>query len=79
MSPEIQTKKLDLIQWVAGIQDESLIDELQKLMLAENREWWDDLSDAQKASIEAGQEDIEAGRVLPHEEVKKVYEKWLTK
>jgi predicted transcriptional regulator len=79
MSPEIQTKKLELIQWVAGIQDESLIDELQKFMQGENRDWWDDLSDDQKASIEAGQEDIEAGRVMPHEEVKKVYEKWLTK
>jgi len=79
MSPEIQTKKLELIQWVAGIQDESLIDELQKFMQGDNRDWWDDLSDDQKASIEAGQEDIEAGRVMPHEEVKKVYEKWLTK
>lgn len=40
-------------------------------------DWYDELSDAEKKSIELGLEDIEEGRVVAHSEVKKLYEKWL--
>lgn len=79
MSPEIQTKKLDLIQWVAGIQDESLIDELQKFMQGESRDWWDEISEEEKAAIESGLEDEKVGNFISHEEARKTWEKWLTK
>ena len=38
-------------------------------------DWWDDLSDAAKASIERGLKDAEAGRVTSHEIVIKKYKK----
>ncbi|MBP9583225.1 MAG: hypothetical protein KBE38_13775 [Ignavibacterium sp.] len=40
-------------------------------------DWWDEISEAEKVSIERGLEDIKAGRVIDHSEVKKLYEKWL--
>ncbi len=40
-------------------------------------DWYDELSDAEKKSIELGLKDIEEGRVFAHSEVKKLYEKWL--
>jgi predicted transcriptional regulator len=40
-------------------------------------DWYDELSDAEKKSIELGLKDIEGGRVVAHSEVKKIYEKWL--
>lgn len=40
-------------------------------------DWYDELSDAEKKSIELGLKDIEEGRVVAHSEVKKLYEKWL--
>jgi predicted transcriptional regulator len=79
MSPEIQSKKLDIIQWVAGIQDESLLDELQKIMQSENRDWWDEISQEEKAAIEAGLADEKAGNFISHKEARKTWGKWLTK
>jgi len=40
-------------------------------------DWYDELSEAEKKSIELGLEDIKKGRVVAHSEVKKLYEKWL--
>lgn len=40
-------------------------------------DWYDELSDAEKKSIELGLDDIKEGRVVAHSEVKKLYEKWL--
>jgi hypothetical protein len=42
-------------------------------------DWWDEISEVEKASILRGLEDIKAGRVVPHEKVKKMYQKWLNK
>lgn len=42
-------------------------------------DWWNEISEAEKASIERGLEDIKAGRVVSHEEVRKKYLKWLDK
>lgn len=49
-------------------------------MLEVNAEddWWDDLPDSAKKSIERGLKDIENGKVTPHKEVMKKYKKWLS-
>ena len=39
----------------------------------EDRDWWDDLSVAQKTSIEAGLADLKEGRRKSHAEVMKKY------
>ena len=40
-------------------------------------DWWNEISDAEKNSIEMGLIDAEEGKVVPHSEVKKLYEKYL--
>ena len=42
------------------------------------KDWWDDVSDSAKNSIDRGLKDIEMGNVTPHEEVMKKYKKWLS-
>ena len=42
------------------------------------KDWWDDVSDEAKASIERGLKDAEAGRVTTHTDVMKKYKKWLS-
>lgn len=42
-----------------------------------NADWWGEITDEEKAAIDKGLEDIKAGRVKPHREAKKLYEKWL--
>jgi predicted transcriptional regulator len=49
-------------------------------MLKENStkdDWWSEISEEEKSSIEKGLADIKAGRVKPHKDVRKLYEKWL--
>jgi predicted transcriptional regulator len=41
------------------------------------KDWWDDVSDSAKNSIDRGLKDIASGNVTPHEEVMKKYKKWL--
>ncbi len=43
----------------------------------EEHDWWDDLSDGAKASIEQGLKDAKEGKLTPHHEVMKKYKKWM--
>ena len=36
-------------------------------------DWWNELSDSEKNSIEMGLKDVEEGRVISHEEVMKSF------
>jgi len=40
------------------------------------KDWWDDVSEEAKASIERGLRDSETGKVTSHKEVMKKYKKW---
>lgn len=71
----VQAKKYQLIEWITNIQDIKLINKLVKI--AEDSDWWDYISEAEKASIERGLKDIAEGRVVEHSEVRKIYEKYL--
>ena len=74
----IEKDKLEIIKWVATLKDETSIERLK--MLKDSRgdvDWWGEISDAEKRAIEKGLEDIKAGRVKSHKQVKKLYEKWL--
>jgi len=43
----------------------------------DKEDWLDQLTDAEKASLERGLRDIENGNLIPHAEVMKRYEKWI--
>jgi len=75
----IHIEKLGLIEWINGLNDLAIIEKLKKIQ-AENAlssDWWDKLTIHEKESIERGMKDIEEGRVIPHETVRKKYEKYL--
>ncbi|MDZ7848914.1 MAG: hypothetical protein U5L96_20525 [Owenweeksia sp.] len=54
-----------------------MIEKLLKFRKEEQADWWDELSEAEKASIEKGIKDADEGKVIPHSEARKAYEKWL--
>lgn len=72
---DFETKKYKLIEWITRIQDRKLIDKLE--IIAEQSDWWDELPEAEKASIDRGLKDIEEGRTVDHSEAKKLYDKYL--
>jgi len=67
--------KLELIEWLTKLDDSDTIDYLKIIKDSgfSDKEWWHDLTDEQKAGIERGLRDIDAGRVVSHEDVKKRY------
>ena len=77
MDANIQNKKIELIQWLSTLNDIAVIEKIMKLRERERSDWWNEISDAEKKSIEKGLEDVKSGNVESHAEVKKIYEKWL--
>ncbi len=77
MDTNLQNKKIELIQWLSTLNDQSLIDELMKLRKKEKTDWWNKISEAERQSIEKGIQDAENGKLTSHSEVKTVYEKWI--
>ncbi len=75
---DIEKEKLAIIEWVKGLKDDSSIEKLNFLRKNDKKlDWWDEISEEERAAIDKGLEDVKAGRVVPHVEVKKLYEKWL--
>ena len=77
MDISLQDTKIELIQWLTTLEDTSLIQKIQELRKTESGDWWDEISDDEKKSIEKGIADSKAGRVTSHSEARRVYEKWL--
>ena len=74
----LEKEKLEIIKWVTTIKDDTSIAKLK--MLRDNPkklDWWDEITNEEKNAIDKGLADIKAGRVKPHKEARKIYEKWL--
>lgn len=76
-SPNIQERKLELIQWLSLVDDDSLIDKVAKLREESVSDWWDEISDAEKESINKGLAQADAGQLTPHSKARAKYDKWL--
>ncbi|HMU34676.1 MAG TPA: hypothetical protein PKC89_12520, partial [Pyrinomonadaceae bacterium] len=73
----IQERKLELIQWLSLVDDDSLIDKVAKLREESVSDWWDEISDAEKESINKGLAQADAGQLTPHSKARAKYDKWL--
>ena len=75
----IQTKKLDLIEWISRLNDSSIIDRLKQIKedYSNSRDWWDILKKEELESIKRGLKDFEEGKIQSHETARKIYEKYL--
>ena len=67
--------KLELIEWLTKLEDDETIDYLKvvKDSKVSHEDWWYDLTDEQKAGIDRGLKDVDAGRVTAHDKVKQKY------
>lgn len=76
---DIQTEKLGLIEWISKLNDTSILEKLKAVYeeSTSTSDWWDDISDAEKESISRGMSDLKEGHIHSHDEVKKLYAKYL--
>lgn len=73
----IQNKKLELIQWLSGLNDLAVIEKITDIRKQESKDWWYSISELEKKSIEKGLEDADNGKLIPHSQARKLYDKWL--
>ena len=75
----IQAEKLELIEWLAKVNDFSIIDKLKSIRAEyiKKTDWWEQISEQEKMDIQQGLQDIETGNVKTHDEVKEIYAKYL--
>ncbi len=77
MNNNLSNSKVELIQWLASLEDESIISDLITLRNKLDSDWWSKISDSEKASIKKGLSDMDNNNTISNSEVKKLYEKWL--
>ena len=59
---DIQAEKLSLIEWLAQLQDTTVIKEIKAIKKEKEADWWGDLTIEQQQDIEAGLSDFKKGR-----------------
>ena len=65
----IQLEKIELIKLLLETENPSIINDLKKVFRREKKDWWDELSDEQKADIEEGERQIENGEFVTFNEM----------
>jgi len=75
MKTDIQHKKIEIIQWLAGLNDAGIVSKL--LQIKEHFTNNIPLSDDEMQSLLKGIDDADNGKLISHKQAKKIYEKWL--
>lgn len=66
----IQAKKLELVQRILNTDKPSLLEKIKKIFEQEGEtDWWDEISDEEKTSIQEGLDQLDRGEGIPHEKV----------
>lgn len=66
--------KLELIQWLSQLEDKGLLTSLFQIKkINESADWYDELTEDQRAAIAEGEADLKAGRVISSEDLWKKY------
>lgn len=58
---DIQLGKREAINMIEETNDPSIIEAVIKLLTKKKKDWWDDLTEAQKEEIKEGERQIERG------------------
>jgi predicted transcriptional regulator len=76
----IQSEKQNLIEWISSLEDETAIETIKEFKDSyfSKKDWWDEISEEEKISIDRGLKDAEEGRVISYERIKDKYKNWLS-
>ena len=73
---DIQAEKLQLIEWLARLNNSATLKQFIDLKNGVEKDWWDQLSSEEKEEIEEGLAQADRGEVESHKEVMAKYKKW---
>jgi predicted transcriptional regulator len=66
---DLQTEKIELVKLLLETENQSVLDEIKAIFQKQGHDFFEDLPQHVKNSIEAGLKDIDDGNVYEHEEV----------
>jgi predicted transcriptional regulator len=72
----LETRKINIISWVSHLQDESILSRIEEIQ-SQKEDWWDLISNEEKAEIEEGMQQADRGELKSTDEVLSKYKKWL--
>ena len=70
---DIQLEKLEAINMLKETNDPSIIMAVAKLLRKEKKDWWDDLTEAQKEDVAQSELEFERGEFTSIDDVMKKY------
>ncbi len=71
---DIQAEKLQLIKWLAGLNNTTILKQFITLKKEQEKDWWDQLRG--EIRNRRGLTQADCGEVVPHKEVMATYRKW---
>ncbi len=71
--------KLELAKRLLNTNDKNIINYLKAIFDTQKQNWWDELPAEIKLSVERGLKQSANGETIPHDDMKKRYQKWLKK
>jgi len=73
----IEAQKIRLIERIAQVENQAIIDQINAVLEQSESDFYDELTDEQRASAQRGLSQVQSGDTISHAEVKKIYKKWL--
>ena len=70
---DIELEKLELIKLLKATQDVTIVAAIKKIFNASKKDFWEELTEAQKLDIEEGERQIERGEFVEYETMMKKY------
>lgn len=70
---DIELEKLELIKLLEATNDATIIASIKKIFNASKKDFWEELTEAQKLDIEEGERQIELGEFVEYETMMKKY------
>jgi hypothetical protein len=65
----LETRKINLINWISTLQEDDILNKVEKIQ-KETTDWWDTISDEDKAAINEGLEQLDKGQFLTRSQVR---------
>ena len=75
----ISATKLELAKLLLHTTDQGIINHIKAVFSTQSQDWWEELPEEIKISVEKGLLLSQKGQTIPHDQVMKRYKKWLRK
>lgn len=73
----IEARKVQLIERITQVDNPSTLDLIHAILEQDDSDFYEELSEVQINSILKGLSEVKSGDTISHDEVKKIYQKWL--